>query len=143
MPKDAILEKVRAICLSFPDTKETPTWGKPHFRVMDKIFAGYGEEQGKLVVGFKLQMPHAEAVIDDKRFWKAPYVGHKGWVSMDATSVKDWGLVREMILESYTLIAPKKSLAKLSGAAPQVTAKATKKVAKKKAAPRKKAARRG
>lgn len=54
-----------------------------------------------------------DAVIKDPRFWRAPYVGNKGWVSMDAVSVKDWDEVRAMILESFRLIAPKKTLAKL------------------------------
>ena len=110
---DRTLEKLRAICLALPDTKETPTWGKPHFRVGEKIFCGYGEEGGKTTIGFKLEMAHAAARIEDPRFEKAPYVGHKGWVSMDAASVTDWDEVRELVLESYRLIAPKRSLAKL------------------------------
>lgn len=114
MPKiDPILTKMREICLSLPDTKETLTWGQPHFRVGDKIFSGYGEEKGKKVIGFKLEMDHADAMLDDPRFWRAPYVGHKGWVSMDATQVPHWEEVRILIHESYRLIAPKKSLAKL------------------------------
>jgi predicted DNA-binding protein (MmcQ/YjbR family) len=112
---DAVLMRMREICLSLPDTKETITWGKPHFRVGEKIFAGCGEENGRQVIGFKLQMAHAEAVIKDPRFWRAPYVGHKGWVSMDASGVKDWDEVRAMILESFRLIAPRKTLAKLEG----------------------------
>jgi predicted DNA-binding protein (MmcQ/YjbR family) len=112
---DAVLAKMREICLSLPDTKETMTWGKPHFRVGEKIFAGCGEENGRQVIGFKLQMAHAEAVIKDARFWRAPYVGHKGWVSMDPVGVKDWDEVRAMILESFRLIAPRKTLAKLEG----------------------------
>lgn len=109
---DSVLTKMREICLSLPDTKETMTWGQPHFRVGDKIFSGYGEEKGKQVIGFKLEMEHADEVIKDSRFWRAPYVGHKGWVSMDAGQVRDWSEVRPMILESYRLIAPKKTLAK-------------------------------
>ena len=112
---DAVLTKMREICLSLPDTKETMTWGKPHFRVGEKIFAGCGEDNGRQVIGFKLQMAHAEAVIKDARFWRAPYVGHKGWVSMDAVGVKNWDEVRAMILESFRLIAPRKTLAKLEG----------------------------
>jgi predicted DNA-binding protein (MmcQ/YjbR family) len=111
--QDPILAKVRQICLALPDTKETLTWGKPHFRVGDKIFAGYGAEGDKQVLGFKLQMDHAAARIKDPRFARAPYVGHKGWVSLDAAQIDDWDDVCSMILESYTLIAPKKSLAKL------------------------------
>lgn len=105
---DPRLAKVRAICLSFPNTKETLTWGKPHFRVGEKIFAGYGEERGLSVIGFKLEMRHAADIVRDPRFWKAPYVGHKGWVSMDVSGVSDWDEVRRLIHESYLLIAPKK-----------------------------------
>jgi len=114
---DPILTKMREICLSLPDTKETLTWGQPHFRVGDKIFSGYGEEKGKKVIGFKLEMDHADAMLDDPRFWRAPYVGHKGWVSMDATQVRHWEEVRILIHESYRLIAPKKSLAKIGDGA--------------------------
>lgn len=116
---DQYLKRIRKICLSLPDTKETPTWGKPHFRVGDRIFAGYGEEDGRPGVGFKLEMKHADAVVKtDPRFRRAPYVGHKGWVSMALTGVKDWGEVAGLILESYRLIAPRKTLAKLEGEPP-------------------------
>lgn len=115
---DPVLKKLREICLSLPDTKETMTWGKPHFRVGEKIFCGYGEERGKPTIGFKLEMGHADAVINLPRFWRAPYVGQHGWVSMDASAgVTDWDEVRELILESYRLIAPKRTVAKLEGRA--------------------------
>jgi predicted DNA-binding protein (MmcQ/YjbR family) len=113
----SVLEHMRAICLALPDTKETLTWGEPHFRVGEKIFAGCGDEQGKPVIGFKLEREHAEAIVQDPRFWRAPYVGHKGWVSMDASAVRDWRDVRPLILESYRLIAPARSVAKLVAAA--------------------------
>jgi predicted DNA-binding protein (MmcQ/YjbR family) len=110
-----VLAKFRAICLSFPDTKETMTWGSPHFRVGEKIFAGFGDEDGECSIGFKLEMDHARAILRDERFTRAPYVGHKGWVSMDVSGATDWDQVRELVEESYELIAPKKSLAKLVG----------------------------
>ena len=108
-----VLKRIRKICLSLPDTKETTTWGQPHFRVGDKIFTGCGDERGKSAVTFKLAMDHAAAVIADPDFRPAAYVGHKGWVSMDATSISDWDRLRGFILESYRLIAPKRTLAKL------------------------------
>src|SRR5262245_27686087 len=108
MPKsDPVLAKMRSICLALPDTKETLTWGEPHFRVGEKIFAGCGGHKGRQVTGFKLTMPHADAVIHDPRFSRAPYVGKHGWVSMDASGKIDWDDVRAMIHESYSLIAPK------------------------------------
>jgi predicted DNA-binding protein (MmcQ/YjbR family) len=108
-----ILAHMRKICLALPETKETPTWGKPHFRVGEKIFAGCGEEDGRRVIGFKLEREHAEAIVHDPRFWRAPYVGQHGWVSMDAERVSDWGEVRDLVLESYRLIAPKRLVALL------------------------------
>lgn len=107
------LKKVRAICLALPDTKETLTWDKPHFRVGDKIFCGFGDENGTTTIGFKLKKPHAAIVVKLPGFSVAPYVGRHGWVSLDADTIEDWDEVSDMIHESYRLIAPKKSLAKL------------------------------
>ncbi len=111
-PFDAALRKMRAICLALPDTKETPTWGQPHFRVGDKIFSGLGEEKGVLTVGAKLEMDHADAMVRRPGFSRAPYVGHKGWVSIDVGKVKDWGEIEALVHESYRLIAPKKTVAR-------------------------------
>jgi predicted DNA-binding protein (MmcQ/YjbR family) len=114
--KQKLLEQVRDICLALPDTKETLTWGKPHFRVKEKIFAGFDTESEVPTVGFKLEMKHQAQVLKDPRFQRAPYVGHKGWVDMDVSGIKDWDEVKALIVESYRLIAPKKSLAALDGA---------------------------
>src|SRR5678815_2971175 len=112
----ATLKRISDICLSLPDTKLTMTWGQPHFRVGDKIFCGYGEEKGRYTIGFKLEMEHADILVrNDPRFTRAPYVGHKGWVSMDAKGIRNWDEVRKLVMESYRLIAPKKTLAKLEG----------------------------
>jgi predicted DNA-binding protein (MmcQ/YjbR family) len=100
-------EKMRKICLAFPDTKETITWGSPHYRVGDKIFSGIGDEKGKLTIGFKLQMDHAHAIVQDDRFWPSPYVGKHGWVSTEVTSRTNWKQIAAFVAESYGLIAPK------------------------------------
>jgi predicted DNA-binding protein (MmcQ/YjbR family) len=112
----SVLSNLRRICLSLPDTEETLTWGQPHFRVTNKIFCGCGDEKGRTVIGFKLDRDHAHAIIEDPRFSPAPYVGHKGWVSMDAAGIRDWREVKALVLESYGLIAPKRTLAKLEEA---------------------------
>ena len=141
----SLLQKLRKICLALPDAHETITWGKPHFRVKNKIFCGFGDEDGKPVAGFKLEMAHAAEIINDDRFWRAPYVGHKGWVSMDLSTVTDWDEVRCLILESFQLIAPKRTLAKLDGTpdvpkTPKKKADRTRTPAAKKSATKKSAA---
>ena len=123
---------VREICLTLPDTVETLTWGQPHFRVADKIFAGLGVDDGVFTLGFKLSKAHASSIISDPRFWPAKYVGRHGWVSMEANSIVDWDDIRELIHESYRLIAPKRSVKlweeKTAGTVPtKKTPKTTKK----------------
>jgi predicted DNA-binding protein (MmcQ/YjbR family) len=113
---DAAFAKVSALCLALPDTKLTMTWGSPHFRVADKIFCGFGSDDGKQVMGVKLSMSHAQAVVKQARFWPSAYVGKHGWVSMDVAQRKSWDEVAALIRESYQLIAPKASLAKLRDA---------------------------
>jgi predicted DNA-binding protein (MmcQ/YjbR family) len=113
MTYQEVLENMRAICLALPDAKEAITWGHPTFRVGEKIFASCGGDDSQMSLGCKLKMEHAVEIIEDPRFTKAAYVGNKGWVSMDASKVTDWNEVKALILESYRLIAPKKSIAKL------------------------------
>ena len=110
---DAAFAKISSLCLALPDTKLTMTWGSPHFRVADKIFCGFGSDDGKQVMGVKLAMSHAQALVEQARFWPSPYVGKHGWVSMDVTQRKSWDEVAALIRESYQLIAPKAALAKL------------------------------
>ena len=106
--RSPVFTKVKAICLALPETKLTMTWGKPHFRVGEKIFAGCNDDDDPPTIGFKLTKPHQGQLIKRPGFEKAKYVGRHGWVSMDASRVKDWDEVRALIHESYRLIAPKR-----------------------------------
>jgi hypothetical protein len=98
------------------------------------------------VIGFKLEQEHARELVLRPGFRPAPYVGHKGWVELDLGLVSNWDAVRELVLESYRLIAPKRSLSKLTGSAsaPAAQAAAPKRrraPAPARKAPRKRAAR--
>ena len=109
-------EKVREICLALPDTVETMTWGSPHFRVKDKIFAGFGGEGERPTVGVKLEKEDASFLVaSDPRITRAPYVGKHGWITMDVGGRVSWTRVREYVETSYRLIAPKRSIKKLDG----------------------------
>ena len=114
----SVYERIKEICLSLPETKVTMTWGNPHFRGgrQDLRRISMRKTEGKPTVGFKLEMGHADAVVEDPRFSRAAYVGRYGWVSMDASNIKDWNQVHGMLLESYRLIAPKKLWAQVEAA---------------------------
>ena len=127
MAPSSPLSEMRRICLSLPETTETMTWGQPHFRVRGKIFTGIGDHAGISNISFKLEREHADAVIQDQRFYRAPYVGAHGWVSMRVEEIRDWNEVRALLLESYRLIAPKTLWAIVQGKAPRGARPATKK----------------
>jgi predicted DNA-binding protein (MmcQ/YjbR family) len=47
-------------------------------------------------------------VKTDAGFSVAAYVGKHGWVNFDASGAVDWEVVRELVVESYCLNAPKR-----------------------------------
>ncbi len=111
---DKVLAKLQELILSFPDAKLSMSFGKPHFKVGDKVFAGFSEVDEKQYLTLKLDDEHARTRLgSDERFRESRYAG---LVEMDIESIKDWNEVRSFILESYRLIAPKKSLGKLGSA---------------------------
>ena len=58
----------------------------------------------------------AQAVLvgsDPDRFFVPPYVGPKGWIGMRLDGRVDWDLVRDLVTDSYRMIAPKRLAALL------------------------------
>jgi predicted DNA-binding protein (MmcQ/YjbR family) len=57
----------------------------------------------------KVEKAHQEALVStDARITVAAYVGKHGWINIDASGPVDWDEVRELVLESYCLNAPKR-----------------------------------
>ncbi len=113
--------RLRTLCLSLPEASETETWGRPTFRVRERIFAMPREDDGRPAVWLKAPAGAQDILVgsDPKRFFRPPYVGPKGWVGivLDAADIgpADWDEVTAMILRSYRLIAPKRLAARLGG----------------------------
>lgn len=110
------LDRLRALCLSLPGTTEKASWGHPNFCVADKIFASYGEYDGRLSVGFKTTKEHQAELVRDARYIVAPYVGKHGWVCQFVEQKHAWRELEEHVLASYRLIAPRSLVADLDGA---------------------------
>jgi predicted DNA-binding protein (MmcQ/YjbR family) len=113
-------ERFRDICLSLPETSEVmvETWGHPTFRVgpKQKMFASCSApDADQPSFGMKVEMAHQQALVQtDPHFSISPYVGKHGWIRYDATGEVDWDLIGELVVESYTLNAPKKLARSLS-----------------------------
>ena len=110
------LQRVRKICLAFPETSEKLAWGHPTFRVRDKIFATIGVNADDKVVTMTTKPPPGEQealLAEGAPFFFPKYVGVRGWIGFVVNSQSDWKLVAEMVEDSYREIAPKRLVAEL------------------------------
>lgn len=104
----AILARLQKICLALPDTKLAYIWDHPHFRVRGKIFVSFSESKGEWGISLKVGELMQGVFLNDARFFRAPYVGKYGWVTLrvDAAPL-NWAEIRELVKGSYQLVAAK------------------------------------
>jgi hypothetical protein len=116
---DDPLERLRRLCLALPETTERLSHGEPTWFVRDKkTFVTYADHHHDDRLGFWCAAPPGaqEALVgsDPERFFRPPYVGHRGWlgVRLDVAEV-DWGEIAEIVVDAYRVVAPKRLVAAL------------------------------
>ena len=96
------VERVRAICLSIPNTVEKVAHAEPTWRVGGRMFASLSDHHHDDRVGVWLNAPEgAQAMLidtDPGRFFRPPYVGPSGWVGvwLDVPDV-DWEELKMLV----------------------------------------------
>ena len=113
------LDRLREICLAFPESEERETWECPTFRVRDKIFAMYVEDEDDRPAFWAKAPPGGQTHLveaDPERFFVPPYVGHKGWIGMRLGDRVTWREVAIVVERSFRMTAPRKLLQKLEPA---------------------------
>jgi predicted DNA-binding protein (MmcQ/YjbR family) len=114
---ESALARLRAICLALPEAVERETWEIPTFRVRDRIFAMFAADGATPAVHCKAP-PGAQEILlqaDAARFFRPPYVGHKGWVGVRLGGGVDWDEVRQLLVRSYGMTAPRRLVALVDG----------------------------
>jgi predicted DNA-binding protein (MmcQ/YjbR family) len=107
------LDRLREICLALPEAEERETWELPTFRVRDKIYAMYVEdEEDRPGIWCKAPPGNQTHLVeaDPERFFVPPYVGHKGWIGMHLDHRVTWHEVATVVERSYRMTAPRKLL---------------------------------
>ncbi|MDH3683976.1 MAG: MmcQ/YjbR family DNA-binding protein [Acidimicrobiia bacterium] len=109
-PPELWAERLRAICLDYPEATEQETWGHPTFRVNDKIFAGMGtDDDGLTAMSMKAEPGAQGGLLDEGHpFFYPKYVGSKGWIGVVVDGQTDWDRIADLVDDSYRAIAPKK-----------------------------------
>ena len=101
-----ILERLRKICFALADVDETITFGHPTFRVKDKMFAVLEEYKGELGICVKVEKELQGIFLDDSRFFRTPYIGKHGWVTLKVYAARlNWTEVKDLVRGSYRLVS--------------------------------------
>jgi hypothetical protein len=114
------LDKVREICLSLPEVTERLSHGAPTFFVRDKSTFVNAWVEGHHSDTF----PHLwcaappgaqEALVgaEPGRFFRPPYVGHRGWIGVRLDVDVDWDEIAAICEDAYRTVAPAKLVARL------------------------------
>lgn len=124
MPKsstaDPILERLTTIALALPEATRELMSSHASFRVRKKTFAYFlDNHHGDGIVAVSCKLLPGEntalAKAQPKRYYLPSYIGPRGWVALHLDLPKiDWSEVRDLLLGSYLLTAPKR-LAALAG----------------------------
>jgi predicted DNA-binding protein (MmcQ/YjbR family) len=109
LSEDAILRRLRKICLRLPAASEGLSFGHPTFRVAKIIFAVLEKYKGELGICLKVGKLLQGVFLNDPRFFRTPYIGKHGWVTLRAYAAPlNWNEIRELVKCSYDLVAPAK-----------------------------------
>lgn len=105
------LSRLRSVCLALPQSSERPSHGGPAFFIRDKkcfvMFVDDHHEDGRLAIwcaapdGVQAEMVETEP----ERFFRPPYVGHRGWLGVHLRTVDDDEL-SAIVTEAFRAVAP-------------------------------------
>ena len=112
-PSDpAKLERLRAICLALPGVSEKQSHGEPAWFVGGKLFATTADHHHDDRFGLWCAAPEGaqEMLVKaaPERFFRPPYVGHRGWLGVYLDIDVDWDEIAGVIDRAHRHIAPKR-----------------------------------
>ena len=109
---DRVLEQVRKLCLSLPESIEVDSWGHPNFRAGKRTFATFEWIHGRPSIAFRLAPTDADQLLGREEFFMTPY-GQGRWISLWADGSLDWSLIGFLVEQSYRTVALKRMIAAL------------------------------
>jgi hypothetical protein len=108
------LSRLRRICLSLPETSERPSHGAPTFFIREKrafvMFHDNHHDDARLAIWCAAPDGIQEALVDSQpdRFFRPPYVGHRGWIGVRLDRDPDWDEVAEIVEDAFAVVAPRR-----------------------------------
>jgi hypothetical protein len=115
----AATERVRALCLALPETSERLSHGAPTFFVREKkafvMVLDNHHDDGIFGLWTAAPPGNQELLVeaDPERFFRPPYVGHRGWLGVRLDRGVDWDEVAGIVEDAWATVAPKSLVAAL------------------------------
>lgn len=112
------VEMLRRLCMALPEVTERLSHGAPTWFVRDKkTFATYvGHHHGGRLAFWCAAPEGAQEMLvgsDPGKFFRPPYVGHRGWLGVYLDVPADWDQIADLVTEAYRVVAPKRLVAEL------------------------------
>jgi hypothetical protein len=105
-------ERLRAIAAALPEVTERLSHGAVTFFVRGKRVVAYLTDDHHGDGRLALTCPAPPGVqedmleVDPERFFRPPYVGHRGWIGLRLDIDPDWDEVARVVEEAYRCVAP-------------------------------------
>jgi hypothetical protein len=112
-------DRLRAICGALPEVTERVSHGATAFFVRGKRTVGYltddhhGDGRLALICAAPPGAQHHLIRAEPDRFFRPPYVGHRGWIGVRLDIDVDWDEIAAIVRESYRCVAPKTLIRRL------------------------------
>ena len=119
-----VTEVIRRACTALPEVEERPSHGAPTFFVRGKksfvtVWAG-GHHDDDFPHLWCAAPPGAQEEMverEPERFFRPPYVGHRGWLGVRLDRDLDENELAEICEDAYRAVAPATLIAKLGATA--------------------------
>ena len=110
--RERTLERIRDICLGFPETSERLSHGAPTFFVREKraflmvLTNHHGDGRFAVWCAAPAGMQGILVEAHPERFFVPPYVGHRGWLAVRLDRGVHWDELTGLVEDAYTEVAP-------------------------------------
>jgi predicted DNA-binding protein (MmcQ/YjbR family) len=115
-------ERLRQLCLALPLATERLSHGEPTWFVNGKktfvMFANHHHDD-RLAFWCAAPPGAQETLVDAQpdRYFRPPYVGHRGWLGVWLDVPVDWGEITDLVEDAYRQVAPARLVAELDARA--------------------------
>jgi predicted DNA-binding protein (MmcQ/YjbR family) len=116
------VESIRRFCLAFPQATENLQWGDDLcFKVGGKIFALLSLSSVPPRLMFKCTPEKFAELVEQEEIIPAPYIGRYKWVSLERLDVLSWTEIKDLIEQSYGMVAAKARIVRAKSVRPRAT----------------------